>query len=195
MRARRDAAVTGIPHDRVAVVDASLVAMWVLAEAHSPRALALASDWARADVQAVAPCFMMAEVTSALYKRVRRGELSITQAQEALEVVRGFGVQLEEEPELHRRALELAHRLDRSTPYDAHYLALAELRGCEAWTGAEIPPPDCKQGRHGSIVERLVDPMNLEHWDEVRLEVSHRLRSQTSRQQCHCLKDHVVAGD
>ncbi len=126
-----------MPPDRVAVVDASVVAMWVLPEPHSPRALALAADWARADVQAIAPCFMMAEVASALYKRVRRGELDIIQAQEAMDVVQGFGVRLEEKPELHRRALELANRLDRPTPYDAHYLALAELHGCEAWTGDE----------------------------------------------------------
>lgn len=122
---------------QAAVVDASLVAMWVLPEPYSPLALALAADWARTDVQIIAPSFMMAEVASALYKRVRSGELSLAQAQEALDVVVGFGVRLEEEPELHHRALALAHQLDRPTPYDAHYLALAELRGCEAWTGDE----------------------------------------------------------
>jgi predicted nucleic acid-binding protein len=80
---------------------------------------------------------MPTEVANAIYKRVQRGELTSHQASEALDVVLGFGVRLEEEPELHRRALTLAYRLNRSTPYDAHYLALAELRGCAAWTGDE----------------------------------------------------------
>ena len=122
---------------KLVVVDASLASMWVLREPHSALALALAAEWARAGVEAIAPCFMVAEVTSALYKRVRRGELALEDARRALDVVLGFGVRLDEEPELHRRALVLAHRLDRPTPYDAHCLALAELRGWELWTGDE----------------------------------------------------------
>jgi predicted nucleic acid-binding protein len=121
----------------LAVVDASIAAMWVLPEKHSALALALAEDWVRAAVQPIAPCFMPTEVTNAIYKRVQRGEMSLDQASEALEVVLGFGVRLQEEPGLHRRALTLAHRLNRPTPYDAHYLALAELRGCAIWTGDE----------------------------------------------------------
>ncbi len=119
------------------VVDASLAAMWVLPEPFSPLALALAADWAHTGVQAMAPCLMPAEVASAIYKRVRRGELGIEHAQAALDVVLGFGIRLEQEPEIHRRALGLAHQLNRPTPHDAHYLALAELWGCELWTGDE----------------------------------------------------------
>ncbi len=119
------------------VVDASLVAMWVLSELYSPLALVLADSWAQAEIQPVAPPFMMAEVTSAIYKRVRRGELDLAQAEGALDVVLGFGVRVEEHPRLHRRALALAYRLDRPSPYDAYYLALAELHSCEVWTGDE----------------------------------------------------------
>ena len=119
------------------VVDASLVAMWVLPEPLTASALALATDWARVNVQAIAPCFMLAEVTSAIYKRVRRGELDLPSADEALDIVLGFGVRLTEEPDLHRRALGLAYHNDRPSPYDAHYLALAERHHCELWTGDE----------------------------------------------------------
>ena len=111
--------------------------MWVLPEQHSALALALAEDWAHAGVQAIAPCLMPTEVANAIYKRVQRGEMTFDQASEALDVVIGFGVRLEEEPELHRRALVLSYRLNRPTPYDAHYLALAELYGCALWTGDE----------------------------------------------------------
>ncbi|MDP2935676.1 MAG: type II toxin-antitoxin system VapC family toxin [Dehalococcoidia bacterium] len=117
------------------VVDASLAAMWVMAEPYTSQALALAADWARDQVQAIAPHLMMSEVASALYKRLRRGELTLQQAVEALHVVYSFGVRLEGETGLHERALFLAQSLDRSAPYDALYLALAEHRGCQVWTG------------------------------------------------------------
>jgi predicted nucleic acid-binding protein len=121
----------------LAVVDASIAAMWVLPEQFSALALTLAEDWARAGVQPIAPCLMPTEVANAIYKRVQRREMTFDQAIEAFDVILGFGVRLEEEPEIHRRALTLAYRLNRPTPYDAHYLALAELRGCAVWTGDE----------------------------------------------------------
>lgn len=117
------------------VVDASLAAMWVMAEPYTSQALALAADWAWNHVQAIAPHLMMSEVASALYKCMRRGELTLQQAVEALHVVYGFGVRLEGETGLHERALFLAQSLDRSAPYDALYLALAEHRGCQVWHG------------------------------------------------------------
>lgn len=123
--------MTAISEERLVIVDASVVAMWVLPEPHSSLALALATDWARAEVQAIAPPLMMAEVASALYKRVRRGEMTLEQALEALEVIQSLGVRPEGEPELAQQALALAHRLNRPSPYDAHYLALADLRGCD----------------------------------------------------------------
>ena len=125
------------PGPAVVVVDASLAAAWVLREPYSGLALALADDWASAGVETIAPGLMFTEVTSAIYKRVRRGELSLDDAREALDVALAFGVRLEHELDLHRKALVLAHRLNRPTPYDAHYLALAELRGCELWTADE----------------------------------------------------------
>lgn len=118
-------------------VGASLVAMWVLAEPHSGRALALAAEWARDGTRVIAPCFMLTEVANAVYKRVRRGELTLAQAQQAVDILLGFGVLLEEQPLLHSRAMAIAERLNRPTAYDAHYLALAELRGCEMWTADE----------------------------------------------------------
>ncbi|MBI2863161.1 MAG: type II toxin-antitoxin system VapC family toxin [Chloroflexi bacterium] len=122
---------------KMVAVDASLVAMWVLPERYSSLALRLASDWARAKAEVIAPAFMFAEVTNAVSKRVRRGELSLAQAQKAMQVVLGFGVRQEDEQNLYERALELAHRLNRPSPYDAIYMALAEFRGCELWTGDE----------------------------------------------------------
>jgi predicted nucleic acid-binding protein len=122
---------------RLTVVDASLATMWALPEAYSASALSLASDWARLGIQAVAPCFMLSEVTNAIHRRMHRGLLTFSGAQAALDVVLAAGVRLEEDPQLHRQALALAARLNRPTTYDAHYLALGQRHACEVWTGDE----------------------------------------------------------
>jgi predicted nucleic acid-binding protein len=121
----------------VVVVDASLVAMWVLAEPLSAQATSLAREWDRAGIQPIAPCFMLAEVTNAIYRRALRGQIPFTEAEAALDVVLDLGIGVDEAPDLHRQALRLARRLQRPTSYDAHYLALGERRGCEVWTGDE----------------------------------------------------------
>lgn len=121
----------------VVVADASLVGMWVLAEPFSKSAIALSRDWLRLGIEVISPCFMLAEVTNAIYKRACRGDITYLQAETALDVILSFGIRLQEEPDLHRQALALAARLNRPTTYDAHYLALGQLRRCEVWTGDE----------------------------------------------------------
>lgn len=117
------------------VVDASLATMWAVPEPHSATALALAEQWGRDNVRLLAPCLLVAEVTNALHKRVRRGELNASTAEAALEVILAFGIDLREEPLLAIRALSLARHLRQPTTYDCHYLALAERYDCILWTG------------------------------------------------------------
>lgn len=119
------------------VVDASLVAMWMLAEPYSLSAHSLVVHWARTRTEVVAPTFMMAEVTNALHKRVRRGEIGLEYAKAALAALQHTDLRLEEHPDVHVLALGLAHQLGRPSSYDAHYLALAALYECEFWTGDE----------------------------------------------------------
>jgi len=117
------------------VVDASLVTMWAVPERHSATALALVDRWGRDNVRLLAPCLLIAEVTNALYKRVLRGELNVSTAEAALDVILAFDIDLREEPSLAHRALSLARRLRQPTTYDCHYLALAERYDCALWTG------------------------------------------------------------
>lgn len=117
------------------VVDASFAAMWAIPEPYSPRALALADRWARNATSLLAPCLLVPEVANALYKRVVRRELTLVEAQRALDVVLGFAIEIREEPGLAHQALEWASRLRQPAAYDTQYLALAELNGCEYWTG------------------------------------------------------------
>jgi predicted nucleic acid-binding protein len=120
---------------RALVVDASVAAMWVLPEPGAERALERAAQWADEGIHVVAPCFLLAELTNALYRRVARREATLEEMIEALDVALGFGIELREEPELAVRAMELAGALGQPTTYDCHYLALAERYEAELWTG------------------------------------------------------------
>ncbi len=117
------------------VVDASLAAMWVMPEAHSIRALAVAERWEKERTRLLAPCLLLAEVTNALYKRVVRREVRLETAQRALDIILDFAIEIREEPGLSSRAMEWANRLNQASAYDGQYVALAEHAHCELWTG------------------------------------------------------------
>lgn len=119
------------------VVDASLAVKWLVNEVHTDRAFALARSWVRSGIQPVAPYLMPVEVTNALYRRVVLRQVPILAATELLGVFLGTGIELREPAGLHRRAMELAARLNQDSVYDAHYLALAETMDCELWTADE----------------------------------------------------------
>jgi hypothetical protein len=56
------------PHSTVVVVDASLVATWVLSAPYRLQALAPVDELARSEIPAIAPGFMLAEVASSTQK-------------------------------------------------------------------------------------------------------------------------------
>ncbi len=56
---------------------------------------------------------------------------------EAIATLRGVPVPLLAPDELHQRVWKLARHFNRPTAVEAHYLALAELFGCEWWTADE----------------------------------------------------------
>jgi predicted nucleic acid-binding protein len=60
---------------KVAVIDASLAAMWAMPELLSRQALSLVDRWIKDDVLLVAPCLILAEITNAFYRRVVRREI------------------------------------------------------------------------------------------------------------------------
>ncbi|MYB40772.1 MAG: type II toxin-antitoxin system VapC family toxin [Chloroflexi bacterium] len=119
------------------VVDASLAVKWLVREADSGEALALARSWAANGVTPAAPYLMPVEVGNALHRRVVRGELPLTEAARLIESMLASDIELLETAGLHSRALELASQLDQGAVYDAHYLALADALGCDLWTADE----------------------------------------------------------
>ena len=118
------------------VVDTSIAIKWVLREDDSQTAFALLTEWTDRDFQVIAPALLAYEITNALHKRIRKGEISLNRAREALAEVLLIGLELDfsQDPAISIRAIELANQYGLSATYDPHYLALAEREGCEFWT-------------------------------------------------------------
>jgi len=117
------------------VVDANLTIALVLATPYSVQAQALWERWGTEAVQVYAPDLWAYEITSALRKAMSLTGMSLSEAEMYLETLACLGVQLvPPTPELDRLALRWAGRLGQAVAYDAHYLALAEVLGCDFWT-------------------------------------------------------------
>ena len=120
----------------VVVVDASIAIKWVLEESDSDRAEALLIEWNDKGISIYAPNLLVYEITNALYRKVRKGEITLDRAKEALadislaEIDFDFSIDFA----LSTRAMELANLFSLPATYDSHYLALAERKECELWT-------------------------------------------------------------
>ncbi len=115
-------------------VDASLAAKWLFPEEHSERALALAADSARGGQRMVGPTLLPIEVTNIVRQRMLRDSLSLDEAVGLLHQFFAFSVTIAAPTALQERALALAVAYNLPAVYDAHYVALADLLGCELWT-------------------------------------------------------------
>jgi len=101
------------------VVDASVVVKWVVGETGSDQALRLRRH------QLSAPDLLLSECTNIVWKKVRLGELSDTEASVAIRLLIHVDIELVPARRLASRAVQLACLLDHSA-YDCMYLALAE---------------------------------------------------------------------
>jgi len=119
------------------VVDASLAVKWVLREPYAEEALALAEEWAAGGTRPSAPCLLLVEATNVLHRRAALGHISLSRARQLLAGLLNMGIEIRESPQIHFRAMELAQELQRPSVYDTHYLALADILGCDLWTADE----------------------------------------------------------
>jgi predicted nucleic acid-binding protein len=85
----------------------------------------------------IAPVLFLFEVVAVLRKQVYQGRLTLKEGSVALDVLLDANVEVVTSTALYRRAWKLADHFNRPTAYDAHYLALAEVEGCEFWTADE----------------------------------------------------------
>ena len=122
--------------DLCVVVDTSIAIKWAIKEEDSSIALALLNEWTAKDVLILAPTLLAYEATNALHKQIRKGTLPYEDAERALhEVIYDLvSFTFLDDASLSVRAIQLAQQFGLPATYDAHYLALAESRGCELWT-------------------------------------------------------------
>ncbi|MCI0489216.1 MAG: type II toxin-antitoxin system VapC family toxin, partial [Blastocatellia bacterium] len=83
----------------------------------------------------IAPAFFEVETDSILRQKVAlRKELTPEQAEAAFAKLKSLPIEYIFISEQRQRAWEIASQFNFATVYDATYLALAELRGCQFWT-------------------------------------------------------------
>jgi predicted nucleic acid-binding protein len=118
------------------VVDASLALKWVLEERHSVEAQRLLDTWVQTQVIVTAPSLLVVEAANVLYQRVRRGQLSVQAAGEALSALTATHLTLigGDEPDLSNRAIKLADAYRLPATYDAVYMGVAMRSECPLWT-------------------------------------------------------------
>src|SRR5690348_1790786 len=117
-------------------IDASLAAKWLLSEPDSPRARAFYRVCVLGNEQFVAPYLLASEITNILRQRMRSGQprLSLADATELLKQFLGLPVEFLAPADLYEQALILATNHNLPAAYDAQYVALAQLLGCDFWT-------------------------------------------------------------
>ena len=103
------------------VVDASVAIKWFVPEPRSDAA----EDVLAATDDLLAPDLLLVEAANALWKKVRRHELTIAEASEVLDALHMTRLEMRPTGPLLDRALELAAALDHPV-YDCVYLALAD---------------------------------------------------------------------
>jgi len=118
-------------------VDANIVVKLVVPEPDRPLALALWGKWLNEDREIVAPYLFCFEITSAIWRKAKRGLMSVEEAKEAVRGALMLGVRLLHPSNISLKAFDLAARFDRPAAYDTHYLALAEMMEGEFWTADE----------------------------------------------------------
>ncbi|MSQ34046.1 MAG: PIN domain-containing protein [Dehalococcoidia bacterium] len=115
-------------------VDASLALSWVLPMDINVRSEALFQGWAREGTALLGPPLLYAETVSVIRNKVFRRLLTVEEGGDALELFFAYGVRAREPAGLYRQAFALATELRRPQAYDAQYVALAQIQGCELWT-------------------------------------------------------------
>jgi predicted nucleic acid-binding protein len=106
------------------VVDASVAFKWFVREPLTPEARRLLAP----SFNLIVPDLLWPELGSALWKRVRRQQMTPAEAQDTLRDIRRVPMETRAMETLMPRALEIATVASRSV-YDCIYLSLAELEG------------------------------------------------------------------
>src|SRR5258708_8052462 len=118
------------------VVDTSIVIKWVIDETDSSIAVALLARWISEGLIILAPSLLAYEITNVLYQRLRKGSITLDEADDALQYVllRELKLDTLQNYDLSKRAMAFTYQFSLLATYDAHYLAPAQRDNCEFWT-------------------------------------------------------------
>lgn len=105
----------------IRVIDASVAVKWFVEEARSAAARKVLGS----DRLIIAPDLIIPETCNAVWKKIRRGDISREQGEAAMGALPLSFDRLAPSAPLAARALELAQRFDHPA-YDCFYVALAE---------------------------------------------------------------------
>lgn len=108
------------------VIDASVAVMWYADEEHSDRAELLLDE----SIKLAAPDLLPVEVANALWKKVRAGDMKLSDARRAVEQISEPPIELFDSAALLETAFDIAHKYDRAV-YDCLYLTLAVELGVQ----------------------------------------------------------------
>ncbi|HLF78258.1 MAG TPA: type II toxin-antitoxin system VapC family toxin [Dehalococcoidia bacterium] len=120
-----------------ACIDASVAVKWVFEEEFSDLAETLYRESRAADTTLIVPPHMATEVVNAIRRRAARSLISTGRGEELLADFLDFALTVTVPPGLYELALRIAATFNRPSAYDAHYIALAQLAGCDFWTADE----------------------------------------------------------
>jgi predicted nucleic acid-binding protein len=114
----------------VFVVDASLVVKWFIPEVHA----VAAGRWLAAPHEYVAPDLLFPEAGNVIWKKVRRGELSVAQGRQLVSHIARVAVDTVDTRSLFEDAVAVAMAAN-VTVYDAMYVTLAVRLDTQLITG------------------------------------------------------------
>jgi predicted nucleic acid-binding protein len=111
--------------------------MWYSPEALRAQSIALLEVCGQQGIRMIAPDCLFAEAGSAIRRQVYRGLLTKEEGKIAITLISGIQLDCVPVRDLYKQSWEIAGKYNLATLYDAYYLALAELRGCDFWTADE----------------------------------------------------------
>jgi predicted nucleic acid-binding protein len=117
------------------VIDASLAINLVLTfQPYHSQARRLAQSWVTNNIQLLAPPLYESEADGVILRYFRRGNISLEVARAAQQLLDALPVNIVQDARVRLRAREIASEFNQNLVYDATYVALAEISGCDFWT-------------------------------------------------------------
>jgi predicted nucleic acid-binding protein len=118
------------------VIDANVAVWTVLPTVATDNLEGRLTDWHQQDYQLVVPDFWLAEATSVIRQFVYTKTITMAEGNTAIADLFTLGVEIVPlSLELCQSAFAWAARFQQSKVYDTLYVALAEQRHAELWTG------------------------------------------------------------